>query len=198
MGLGLTIGVVAPAVAQVPSPATQVARRKALFIEQFTRLVEWPEGALRKDEPFVLCVLGKSATAEELVNLAERRRFKDRPSDMRRPRQDEDLRSCHLIYIAANEAEWLGNVLRSIEGAPVLTVGDTRGFGERGLHLNLFEETRTRPRPGTYVGFELNVDAVRNSSLSFDPQLLSQGRQVHSQGSDAGQSEGSQSEEDRR
>jgi hypothetical protein len=158
-----------------PSPAAKVARRKALFIEQFTRLIEWPARALPPEGPFVLCVQGHSETADELTRLASFRRFKERPAVVRQVREPSGVEACHLLYLAASEAPRLAQTLKAVGDRPVLTVGDTPGFVERGVHFNLFEETRPQ---GTYVGFELGVRAVKRSVLVFDPRLLSSGRRV--------------------
>jgi hypothetical protein len=155
----------------------KVARRKALFIEQFTRLVEWPRDSLPPAGPFVVCALGNSDTADELAAVASSVRFKQRPCQLRRPRIGE-LGGCHVLYLAASAAPRLAQALASVADRPVLTVSDTPGFAERGVQFNLFEEARSAPQPGLYVGFELNVEAVRRSVLVFDPQLLSAGRRV--------------------
>jgi hypothetical protein len=165
--------------ASAPASA-MVARRKALFIEQFTRLVEWPPAALPGDAHFVLCIAGASATAEELTKITVFRKFKDRPCDVRRVHEARELGSCHLLYLAASEAARLPQTLAAVAAQPILTVGDTPGFVQRGVQFNLFEETRTAPQPGTYVGFELNAAAVKRSVLVFDPRLLSSGRRVDS------------------
>ena len=178
--VGLALGLPISTTAQEPTPSTQVARRKALLIEQFTRLVEWPESALPDGQGFSVCIVGRSQTADELIGLARWREFKGRSNTVRVGATGESLRACQLLYIAQSEAQRLESVIESIGEAPVLVVGDTPSFVERGVHLNLFEERRSKPKPGTYVGFELNVDAVRLSRLFFDPQLLSQGRRVHS------------------
>ena len=155
-----------------------VARRKALFIEQFTRLIEWPQASLPADGRFVVCIQGASDTANELSAMARVRRFKDRSCDVRPLKLGVDPRGCHVIYVASGEAARLPQLLTSLGTGAVLVVGDTPGFVQRGVHLNLFEETRTAPRPGIYVNYELNVMAVRRSVLTFHPQLLSQGRTV--------------------
>jgi hypothetical protein len=164
--------------ADEPSTRAKVARRKALFIEQFTRLIEWPPAALPKDRPFVLCIQGGSDTADELTKLASFRKFKERPCDVRRLVPGADLQPCHVLYVAASEAPRLSQTLAAVADKPVLTVGDTAGFVERGVHFNLFEETRSAPQQGTYVNFELSVPAVKRSVLVFDPRLLSTGRRV--------------------
>src|SRR6185436_14999174 len=78
----------APGRAQERDPRAQVARRKALFIEQFTRLIEWPSGKLPADGRFVLCLIGNSETAVELAKLAAVRRFKDHAVEVRRTPTD--------------------------------------------------------------------------------------------------------------
>src|SRR2546421_2375990 len=167
-----------PARAQDPSPQAKVARRKALFIEQFTRLVEWPPSALPREGPFVLCTQGTSDTAAELAKIAAVRKFKDRPAEVRQTRAGAGLDHCHVLYLAASEASHLHQTLAATADRPILTVSDTQGFGERGVQFNLFEEIRSVPQPGTYVSFELNAPAVKRSMLAFDPRLLSAGRRV--------------------
>jgi hypothetical protein len=164
--------------AQDTSTRAYVARRKALFVEQFTRLIDWPASSLPADVHFVLCIIGASDTADELTAMASVRKFKDRLVDVRRPRPGMDLSSCHLVYVAGSEAGRLTELLAGVSGKPILTVSDTTGFVERGVHLNLFEQTRSAPEQKLYVNYELNVSAVKRSVLAFDPQLLSQGRRV--------------------
>jgi hypothetical protein len=164
--------------AQDVSSRSKVARRKALFIEQFTRYIDWPADAMPKAGPFVLCIEGASDTGNELTALASGRKFKDRPVELRRPKSATDLGGCHLVYLAGSEADRLNEVLAAVVGKPILTVSDTNGFVERGVHLNLFEQTRSSPEQGLYVNYELNVPAVKHSVLAFDPQLLNQGRRV--------------------
>jgi hypothetical protein len=165
--------------AQDLAARARVARRKALFIEQFTRLVEWPPDSLPREGPFVVCALGTSDTADELATIASAVPFKQRPCQVRRLATTGDMASCHVLYLAASAAPRLAQALAAVADHPVLTVSDTPGFAQRGVQFNLFEESRSSPRPGRYVGFELNVAAVRRSPLIFDPRLLSAGRQVN-------------------
>jgi hypothetical protein len=161
-----------PVFADDPSARAKVARRKALFVEQFTRLVEWPAASLPRDGSFVLCLQGTSETADELGKLAAIRRFKDRLCEVRRPRAAADLAACHVLYLASSEAARLAQTLAAAAGRPLITVSDTPGFAARGVEFNLFEEEREVPQPGVYVGFELNVATVKRSVLTFDPRLL--------------------------
>jgi hypothetical protein len=165
--------------AQERTPGAQAARRKALFIEQFTRLIDWPAAKLPPGGRFVLCLLGSSETGTELVKLAGARRFKERAVEARRlaPESAADLSACHLIYLAGSAAARVAQVVAAVAGQPILTVGDTAGFAARGVYFNLFEETRGADQ-GRFVNFEVNVPAVKRSVLAFDAQLLSHGRKL--------------------
>jgi uncharacterized protein DUF4154 len=177
--LSTVVCLAAPVRGDDAHPRTKVvARRKALFIEQFTRLVQWPPAVLPREAAFVLCIQGANDTAEELARIAAVHKFKERACEVRRPRSAADLAACHVLYLAAGEAPRLSETLGAVANKPILTVSDTPGFAERGVEFNLYEETRSLPQPGTYVGFELNVSAVKHSTLMFDPGLLSSGRRV--------------------
>jgi hypothetical protein len=162
-----------------PGPdRARVARRKALFIEQFTRLVGWPRASLPQEGPFILCTLGSSDTADELANIASFVKFKQRPCEVRALSTPAQIDGCHLLYLAASAAPVLPQALAAVADRPVLTVSDTAGFAGKGVEFNLFEEARSTPQPGVYVGFELNVAAIKRSVLAFDPRLLTAGRRV--------------------
>jgi hypothetical protein len=178
----LTTWVVAPGGAprvRADESSKFLARRTALLIEQFTRFIEWPADALPAEGPFVLCLQGSSDTAQELTAIASIRKFKRRNTQVRRLKAGDGHDGCHVLYLAGSEANRLGATLAEVAGKPVLTVSDTVGFVEHGVHFNFFPVTRAAPAPGTYPQFEWSVPAIRRTmQLRFDPGLLSQGRKV--------------------
>jgi hypothetical protein len=168
-----------PPPARADDPGRFLARRTALLIEQFTRFIEWPADVLPETALFVLCLQGVSETSDELTRLAAIRKFKRRPTEVRKVRAGEDRSGCHVLYLAPSEAPRLQQALEAVAGKPVLTVSDSAGFVESGVHFNFFPVTRAQPTPGTYPHFEWSVPAVRRTiALRFDPVLLSQGRKV--------------------
>jgi len=56
---------------------------------------------------------------------------------------------------------------------PILTVGDTTGFAEKGVLINLYQEERL-------MQFEVNLPAVKRSKLTFSSKLLRLARLVGS------------------
>jgi hypothetical protein len=144
---------------------------KSLYIERFTRFIEWPADSLPRDRPFVLCILGSGDTATDLARVAPARPFKDRTCEVRRLQPGSDLQACHLIYMAGSERGRLTQLLGTVDGKPILTVSDSTGFAERGVLINLLQE-------GRYLRFEINLAAVKRSKLVFSSQLLRLARPV--------------------
>jgi hypothetical protein len=150
-----------------------VGRLKSIFVERFTRFIEWPQGTLPAGAPFVVCIQGSGETADNLSEIARSRKFKDRLCEVRRIRAGSDINSCHLLYLSASEAAHLPQVLAASAGRPILTVSDAAGFAEKGVLINLYQEEKL-------MHFEINLAAVKRSKLTFSSQLLRLGRLVGS------------------
>jgi hypothetical protein len=173
--LGLALLLLA-LVSPLPLPAyaqISVGRLKSLFVERFTRFVEWPADTLPPGATFVVCIEGTGETADNLFDLATAKKFKDRLCEVRRVRPGSELGSCHLLYLAATEGPRLPAVLANVAGKPVLTIADTPGFGDKGVQINLYPQDKL-------MNFEINLPAVKRSRLTFSSQLLRLGRLVGS------------------
>jgi hypothetical protein len=152
-----------------------MGRLKSLFVERFTRFIEWPNGTIPDGGLFVVCIQGTGETAENLFEVARSRKFKDRLCEVRRVRAGSDLSACHLLYIASSEAPRLPQVMSAVSGKPILTVSDAEGFGAKGVLINLYQDEKL-------MQFEVNLPAIRRSKLVFSSQLLRLGRQVGAEG----------------
>ena len=164
--LALGLALAQPAAAQMPE-----YQAKAEFLERFTRFIEWPPdgGMADTSAPFVTCVLGRDPFGAHLDSLAQTRRIKGKPVRVRRLQALADVAGCHLLFVAGSEAPSIERVVARTNGTPVLTVGDTRGFGEAGLLINFFAE-------GERIAFEVNEPAVHRSGLQFSSRLMSLAR----------------------
>jgi hypothetical protein len=169
--LALAVALIIAAAASTAYAQISVGRLKSIFVERFTRFVEWPSTALPDKAPFVICIEGTGETAESLWEMARARKFKDRLCEVRRVRAGSDVNSCHLLYLSASEAAHLPEVVSAVAGRPILTISDAAGFGDKGVLINLFQEEKL-------MHFEINLPAVKRSKLTFSSQLLRLGRLV--------------------
>jgi hypothetical protein len=166
LAIALLIAGASTAYAQI-----SVGRLKSIFVERFTRFIEWPAAALPEGAPFVVCIEGTGETAENLFEVARSRKFKDRLCEVRRVRAGSDINSCNLLYLSSTEAAHLPQVVAASAGRPILTISDAVGFADRGVLINLFQDEKL-------MHFEINLPAVKRSKLTFSSQLLRLGRLV--------------------
>ena len=147
---------------------------KAVFLEQFTRFVEWPESSAVADTtlPFVLGVIGDNPFGALLESVYEQRRIKKKPVELRYITDLDEIPQCHLLFIAGSAADRLPEILARTADLPILTVADSEGFAQRSVLINLYLSGET-------VKFEINEKAVRSSGLAFSYLLLNLARVVN-------------------
>ena len=78
---------------------------------------------------------------------------------------------CEIVFIAASEKSRLASILARTEGKPILTVGDTDGFGAAGVLINFYTS-------GDTVKFEINEGAVDRSGLRVSSKLFKLARVI--------------------
>jgi hypothetical protein len=167
------VAVVAPSPRRAESAEDLEYRVKAEFVERFTRFIDWPSQAFAGgDAPFVLCVVGETPLLPYLEQLARERRIKERRVELRRLKPSADLMGCHLLFIAPSERPHLRHILDRLSGLPIVTVGDTEGFGREGVLINLVLDADGRVR------FEISSSVAKKTTVKLDAQLLRLARLV--------------------
>ena len=89
-----------------------------------------------------------------------------------------DLKDCDILFIGSSEAAHLEEVLHSLRGTPVLTIGETPGFAKRGCIINLTVEDNK-------VRFEVNLDAAKQADLNISSRLLALAKIIPQTSADA-------------
>jgi hypothetical protein len=140
---------------------------KAVYIEKFTRFVEWPKESEIDDtsKPFVIGIIGEDSFEPTLRKIFSTRKIRDKNVVIRRISGVDEIGDCHLLFISNISKEKLQKVLASIKGRPILTISDTESFAMSGVLIN-FYVSNDRLR------FEINEAAVRKSNLTFSYRLM--------------------------
>lgn len=146
---------------------------KAAFVHNIAKFVEWP-ASIGGKEVLRLCILGPgpfSAAAEGLRGKPVGGRvWEVAPVNPR-----TNVKECNVLFIGAAETGNLPRLLDSLRGSPVLTVGDTKGYAERGVMVNFFLDQNK-------VRFEINNEAAGRAGLKISSQLLKLARIVADSG----------------
>lgn len=161
----LCMGVVSSAAAQNASQT--VDRIKAAYVFNFAKFVELP-GA--EDKLIRLCVLGRDDLSGTLFSL-NRRMAQGREIVVRKEVALDQLKECSMVFVSEDQARQLPAVVRQLNNAPVLLVGDGRHAVDHGAHLALlFSDDR--------VEFDVNLQNLQKSNIRASSQMLKLARTV--------------------
>lgn len=144
-------------------------RIKAVFLFNFVQFVEWPSNAFANEAaPLALCVLGNDPFGEMLDQVVDGESVEGHKLLVRRPNL-ADVGACHLLFVSKSEQPRLGEVLRQLGSAPILTVSDIDGFVGRGGTIGFFLDRKR-------VRFEISPARAQTRGLKMSSQLLGLGK----------------------
>ena len=148
---------------------------KAGFIFNFAKFVEWPTTAFaRPDSPIVIGVLGTDPFGTIIDQIVQDKKIGARGFVVKRLKWGSDikeLRDCKILFVSASERAHIDELVQIVKGQPILTVGETPGFAERGGIIRFtVEDNRVR--------FEINVEAAHQAELTISSRLLTLARIV--------------------
>jgi hypothetical protein len=147
-------------------------KSKANFLATFPSFIEWPETAFSSAEaPFLICVRGDFSFGTSLAEAARGASSHGRRVEVRWARKDQELRNCHIVFVSRSESNRYAKLLRGVEGAGVLTVGETGDFLAAGGILTFSFQRET-------LQFEVNLSAADTARLKISSRLLALARRV--------------------
>jgi len=145
---------------------------KAAFLYNFAKFVEWPPGVFGNDgAPLVVGVVGDDPFGSALDQTIRGKSANGRQLIIRRFSWGQNLRECHILFISSSERKRLSQILDSLRGAGVLTVGETDHFNQQGGIINFVIEKGK-------VRFEINAGAAESSHLKLSSKLLALAKSV--------------------
>lgn len=139
---------------------------KTAFIFNFAKFVEWPAVSFaEKTTPMCIGVLGENPFGAGLERFVRDKTINDRPMTTRECKTLEEAKKCHILFISSSEKKRLPEILKALQGANVLTIGETDGFTEAGGMVNfVWEEKKIR--------FQINDVSAKAAGLKISAKLL--------------------------
>ncbi len=142
---------------------------KAAFLLKFALFVEWPAATHSgSDEPFKIGILGKDPFGKNFDDAVKSERIRGHSVQLCRAEKPSQLEGCRVIFISVSESKRCEELLRGMEGKPVLTTGDEPDFARRGGMIGFVKEKGK-------VRFEINVAAAERAGLRLSAKLLQVG-----------------------
>ena len=137
---------------------------KAAFTYNFAKFVEWPAGKV--NESINLCILGDSPLGFSALKAIDGRIAQDKPLVTKLLNKPDELKDCHIVFIADSERNKIAQLLKTAHQHHALTVSDMEGFAEAGGAIGLVKIDGK-------IRFEINLLAAKEAGLVISSRLLS-------------------------
>jgi YfiR/HmsC-like len=143
---------------------------KLAFLYNFAQFIQWPPEAFPSPgTPFTICVAGTNPFTGEMEQDLLGRTVSGHTVKIQTLKPQDDPRSCHILFVRASERTLDRTIVA--RGSSTLTVGETKGFADRGGVINLMLD-------GNKLRFEINPEAATQTQLKISSKLLALARIV--------------------
>jgi hypothetical protein len=153
----------------IPQKQTETSTEyqiKAVFLFNFTQFVEWPANAFpEKQSPLVIGVLGQDPFGTYLDETVKGEKVNGHPLVVRRFNNTDEASLCHILFIHSDKTEHLDQVLKTLKGRSILTVGDATDFARNGGMVRFFKENNK-------IRIRINLEATKAADLTISSKLL--------------------------
>jgi hypothetical protein len=153
------------------APANEY-RAKASFLAALPNFIGWPEGAFPSpNAPLFLCVIGDFSFGTSLAEMTQTTSIHGGRVNIHWAHKDQELRACQILFVSRSQSRRYEKIFKAIEGASVLTVGETPDFLTSGGTIDFpFENDRLQ--------FEVSMSAAEDAHLRISSSRLALARHV--------------------
>ncbi len=146
---------------------------KAGYIEKFTHFIEWPEAKNVSDNSnkFLVAVIGENKYGNTIERIFDKVKVKNKIVQVRYIRSVSEIDNCMILIISGIKKNQLEEILNYTSGKPILTIGDTKGYGKKGVLVNLFIDDN-------FIRYEINRSELDKSDLKVSSLLLTSAKIV--------------------
>jgi len=145
---------------------------KAAYLYSFAKFIEWPSRSFQSaSSPFHFCVVNNRSFQAELDRTVKGKSVAGRAIEVASVLDTEQSRSCHLLFVDASQERQSRPLLRALQGATILIVGETRNFIDGGGTIGFLMEDE-------HVYFEINQREATLAGLYVSSRLLSVAKRV--------------------
>lgn len=140
---------------------------KAVFLEKFTHLIQWPP---EDNEEFVVCVLKDKNFAQALKEIYKSKTFNKRKVQVISVYKENNIPKCQLLFIGKNTKN-IDMVLQSLGKRSILTVSDDKENIPENVMITMFL-TKSRFK---YI---INNKAAQDVNVHISHLLLRSAQEV--------------------
>jgi hypothetical protein len=139
---------------------------KAAYLYYFAKFVEWPAQAFSQDNsPIIIGVAGDDPFGPILEKTVSGKTVQNRSILIHHPKTEDDLRSCHIVFIGSSEAGRTASIFENLKGRSTLTVCESEGTAQSKCIIYFVIE-------GGRVQFEVDDKKANKAGLKISSKLM--------------------------
>jgi len=142
---------------------TDIAKAEALFIYNFSRLIEWP--ATYKTGPFVIGIMGKSPVSDQLKVLTTGKQVGSQPISVKIFGSADEVSTCHILFIPFSETKFLPGILTQVSSKSTLLITEKNSAIEQGAAINFVvigDKLKFEMSPGNAQKYDIKISSKLN------------------------------------
>jgi hypothetical protein len=113
---------------------TSIPRAQAMFIYNFSRLIEWP--ANYKTGSFVIGIFGASSVANELTSYTAGKKVGTQTIAVQELKSIDEISKCHILFVPFSHTKQLGQIVAKIDNMSTLLITEKSGAIDMGSAIN--------------------------------------------------------------
>jgi hypothetical protein len=145
------------------SSQTGIPRAQAMFIYNFSRLIEWP--ANFKSGPFVIGVYGNSQTLNELQNYTANKTVGAQKIMIKKFTTPAEIGTCHILFIPFGKTKQLPQIAQAIGSKSTLIITEKNGATDLGAAINFViigDKLKFEIKPSNASSRKINMSSKLN------------------------------------
>lgn len=150
-------------------PQAPEAELKAAILVNMLLFVDWPTQASRPQDRLTLCYLD-TGPVTAVLDLLSGKIIKGKPLQVLRVNATTAA-GCHALYLSPNDSTGLTRVVPNLRSSGVLFVGDSPGYLQRGVMINLDVDNG-------HIVFDIDLRSTRQAGLMMSSKALRLARTV--------------------
>lgn len=137
---------------------------KAAMMVNFIQFIDWPDDLDQSDDLMTIGIFGADNFGPTL-DAIEGRIVNGKQLKLRRFKSIQELNQCQILFVPESETSRMNEILSSLKGTPVLTIGEAERFTQMGGIIRFYIEEN-------HVRFEINQTAAIQSKLKISAKLM--------------------------
>ena len=145
------------------SSQTGIPRAQAMFIYNFSRLIEWPSNY--KSGPFVIGVIGSSQTLTELKNYTANKSVGSQKITVKKFGSPAEIGTCHILFVPFGKTKTLPAITQTLGNKSTLIICEKNGATKNGAAINFViigDKLKFEIKPVNATSKKINMSSKLN------------------------------------